>query len=56
MAKDKFRMPASVGGLVRYYDEEYKSRFMMQPKVVVIFCIAVIVVLLALQYYFSSVA
>ena len=43
MAKNKIKMPSSEGGLVRYYDEEYASKLMISPKVVVVLCIAVAV-------------
>tara|TARA_Y100000034_G_scaffold117232_1_gene156445 strand:+ start:287 stop:454 length:168 start_codon:yes stop_codon:yes gene_type:complete len=30
--KGKIRMPSAQGGLVRYFDEEYKSRFIFKPE------------------------
>lgn len=38
MAKNKMRMPSSEGGLVRYYDEEYKSKIMLKPEHVLVLC------------------
>ena len=42
MADDRISMPASQGGLVRYYNE-YKSKIRVKPIHVVAFAIAVIV-------------
>ena len=42
MADDRISMPASQGGLVRYYNE-YKSKVRVKPIHVVAFAIAVIV-------------
>ena len=42
MAQNKMQMPGAFGGLMRY-DEEYKSRFMISPKIIVAFIIAIIV-------------
>ena len=47
---DKIQMPGSFGGLVRY-DEEYKSRFMLNPGHVVAFVVAVILFVLALKIF-----
>ena len=51
MAKDKIRMPASVGGLVRYYDEDYKSHFIFQPQVIIGLCVAIIVAMIIIEVY-----
>jgi len=48
MSKDKIQMPASQGGLVRYFDE-YKSKFTLKPVHVIIFIIIIIVLLIALN-------
>ena len=53
MAKEKLRMPSSGGGLVRYYDEEYKSRFILNPQVVIGLSVAIIVILIVLSAYFG---
>ncbi len=42
MADDRISMPASQGGLVRYYNE-YKSKVRVKPIHVVAFAVAVIV-------------
>ena len=47
---DKISMPGSFGGLVRY-DEEYKSRFMLNPEHVVVFVIAIILFVLVLKIF-----
>jgi len=39
----KIRLPASEGGLVRYYDEEYQAKFILKPEVIVGICIAAII-------------
>jgi len=41
MADEKMSMPASFGGLVRYFDE-YKSRIQIKPEHVVIMIIVLI--------------
>ena len=54
MAQDKIRLPSSEGGLVRYSDEEYHSRFPLKPEYVIGFGVAVVVVfilVLALHLY-----
>jgi len=38
---EELRVPASSGGLVRYF-EEYKSRFQMKPEIVIVLIILVI--------------
>ena len=53
MAKEKLRMPSSGGGLVRYFDEEYKSRFVLDPQIVIGICVGVIVLLIILSAYFA---
>jgi len=51
MAKDKIRMPSAQGGLVRYFDEEYKSRFIFAPQYVLAVAIAICVAIIALHVY-----
>lgn len=48
MAQNKQYVPSSMGGIVRYMDEE-KSRFRIKPGVVVFACVVVIVILIVLQ-------
>lgn len=48
MADDRISMPASQGGLVRYYNE-YKSKIRIKPIHVVALAIAVIVFELLLR-------
>ena len=43
MADNKIQMPVSGGGLVRYSDE-YESKIMMSPTVVVVLIIAFILI------------
>lgn len=50
MSKDKIRMPASEGGIVRYFDDEYKSKFTLPPLYVVGLCIAIAVVAVILRF------
>ncbi len=40
---DKIRLPSSEGGLVRYYDEEHPSKFVIKPEMVVGVAVAVII-------------
>jgi preprotein translocase subunit Sec61beta len=47
--RNKVRMPSSEGGIVRYFEDEYKSRFMIEPKVVIFMVLAVAVVSVALR-------
>jgi len=52
MAEDrKIHMPGSFGGLMRY-DDEYKSRFMLSPAVVIGFIVAIILFVLILKIFF----
>lgn len=50
MAKEKIRMPSSEGGLVRYYQEEYKSKIMLSPKHVLFICVGVAVAAVLLRF------
>jgi preprotein translocase subunit Sec61beta len=50
MADSKIQMPGSFGGLMRY-DEEYKSKFMLSPAVVIGFIIGIIVLVIALKIF-----
>jgi preprotein translocase subunit Sec61beta len=47
MAQNKQYVPSSMGGIVRYMDEE-KSRFRIKPGVVVFACVVVIILLIIL--------
>ena len=49
--QQRMQMPGVFGGLMRY-DDEYKSKFMMSPAVVVGFVIAIIVFVLILKIFF----
>jgi len=51
MAKNKISMPSAQGGLVRYFDEEYKSHFILKPQVVVAVAVVVGVVILGLHIW-----
>ncbi len=48
--KNKVRMPSSMGGLVRYF-EDYRSSFEIRPGVVVVACVVVIALVLILRAY-----
>ncbi|MBI2141385.1 preprotein translocase subunit Sec61beta [Candidatus Woesearchaeota archaeon] len=50
MADERISMPASQGGLVRYYNE-YKSKIQIKPIHVVAFAIAVIVLELLIRIF-----
>ena len=50
MADDRISMPASQGGLVRYYNE-YKSKVQVKPIHVVAFAIAVIILELLIRIF-----
>ena len=47
--KDRFRMPSGMAGLVRY-GEEAKEQIKVKPKHVIVFCIAVVIIELLLQF------
>ena len=46
---EQLNVPASSGGLVRYFDE-YKSRFQLKPEVVVGMILAVIAFTIAIRF------
>ena len=50
MASNNIQMPGFFGGLMRY-DEEYNSRFMLSPTVVIGFIIVIIVAVVALKLF-----
>ena len=54
MTDNKIHMPGAFGGLMRY-DEEYKSRFMLSPMQVVGFIIVIILLVLALKFFWPVV-
>jgi preprotein translocase subunit Sec61beta len=47
--RNKVRMPSSQGGIVSYSEDEYKSKIMVEPKVVIFLAIAVSVIAIALR-------
>jgi len=51
MAKENINLPAGYGGLMRY-NEEYKSKFMLEPKHVIIFIILIISFIVLLRLFF----
>jgi preprotein translocase subunit Sec61beta len=51
MAKGKISMPSAQGGLVRYFDEEYKSRFIFKPQWVAVAVVAVCALVIAFHAY-----
>ena len=50
MADNKLSMPGVFGGLMRY-DEEYESRFRIAPVHVIAFVIAIIILVIALRFF-----
>jgi preprotein translocase subunit Sec61beta len=48
--RNKVRMPSSQGGIISYSEDEYKSKIMIEPKVVIIMVIAVSVIAVALRF------
>ena len=49
--QQKMQMPGVFGGLMRY-DDEYKSKFMLSPAMVVAFIVVIIVSVLVLRIFF----
>ncbi len=49
---DKIRMPASTGGLVRYF-EDYKSKFSFKPHYVIALILLVIIIEILLHRFGS---
>jgi len=47
---NKIQMPSSQGGLVRYFDD-YKSKVEISPKMVVVLCVLVGVLVLLLEAF-----
>lgn len=50
MTDEKIRMPASMGGLVRYF-EEYKSKIQIKPGIVVVLSILIAILIIILNIY-----
>ncbi len=50
MAENKIHMPGAFGGLMRY-DDEYNSKFMISPKVVIAFLVAIIAFVVVLKLF-----
>jgi preprotein translocase subunit Sec61beta len=53
MGQDKMRMPAGMGGLVRYFDE-YKSKIEFKPGHIILLCIIVIIIMIILYTFGNS--
>ena len=49
MAQEKISMPATSGGLVRYFDD-YKSKIEIKPAIIIAIIILVIVIEMFLHY------
>jgi len=49
--QQKMQMPGVFGGLMRY-DDEFSSKFMMSPAVVIGFVVAIILFVLVLKIFF----
>lgn len=47
--KNKIRMPSSEGGIVRYFDEEYHSKIMVKPMIVIGLVIAIVIIFTAIN-------
>jgi len=52
MADERVRLPASTGGLVRYYDE-YKSKLSVKPIFVILFIILLLIIEIWLHKVFG---
>ena len=50
---DKISMPSGFGGLMRY-DEEYQSRFMINPAHVIGFVIVIILFVIGLKLFWPA--
>jgi len=50
MSQDKIRMPSSMGGLVRYFDE-YRSRISLNPGTVVVLSVIIIIIMIIVHLY-----
>ena len=48
--QQKMQMPGVFGGLMRY-DDEFKSKFMISPKVVIAFVILIVLFVFALRIF-----
>ena len=48
--RNKVRMPSSQGGLLSYSGDEYKSKIMIEPKIVIFLVVAVAIVAIALRF------
>jgi len=51
MAEDKIKMPASFGGLTRYF-EDYKSKLEIKPEHVIFLIVVVIAIEIVLRVFF----
>ena len=51
MAEEKIRMPASFGGLTRYF-EDYKSKIELKPEYVIFLIVVVVLAEVALRIFF----
>ncbi len=49
--QQQIQMPGAFGGLMRY-DEEYKSRFMLNPATVIGFIVLIVLLVLFLKWFF----
>ncbi len=54
MSKDKIHMPSTQGGLVRYFEDEEKGKFILKPLHVVIFAAVVGAIIIVLHAVASS--
>ena len=53
MANDQVRMPSSMGGLVRYFDE-YKSKISFKPGSIIIIAVILMILVVLLNTYGKS--
>jgi preprotein translocase subunit Sec61beta len=49
--QQKMQMPGVFGGLMRY-DDEYRSKFMLSPRTIIVFIAVIIVFVLVLKIFF----
>jgi preprotein translocase subunit Sec61beta len=53
--ENKMQMPGVFGGLMRY-DDEYKSKFMISPAVIIGFVVAIVLFVLIAKLFFPIAA
>ena len=51
MVGEKIATPSSIGGLVRYFQDEGKSKLMLRPEHVIAMCIIAGIIVILLNMY-----